>query len=268
MVLENFSLEVPQGGIYGLLGKNGAGKSTLLYLVAGLLDPQSGEVTYKDKITRRRRPSTLNDIFLVPEEFSLPNITLRKFIKLNARFYPNFNIDDLKANLETFELDDHIHLGALSMGQKKKVFLSFALACNTSLLLLDEPTNGLDIPGKSQFRKFIVSSINDSRTIVISTHQVRDIDKILDHIIITDNKKVLLNNTVHEIISHLKFIDTDSQAVAAEALYSQPSIMGYNVILPNKGDEEDTLNIETLFNFALHAPDKIQSIFKTNTHQI
>lgn len=266
-VLSDFSLEIPQGGIYGLLGKNGAGKSTLLYLIAGLLAPTEGKVSYNGIITRQRRPETLRDIFLVPEEFTLPNLPLKKFVSLNSPFYPHFSYDDLRRNLATFELDDSLHLGSLSMGQKKKAFLSFALACNTSLLLLDEPTNGLDIPGKSQFRKFIVSSMTDDRTIVISTHQVRDIDRILDHVIITDSKNVLLDRPVGDIISHLKFIETDSPSLIAEALFVQPSLGGSNIILPNDDGAETQLNIETLFEFALSNPEKVHQIFNTKTSE-
>ena len=186
-VLNDFSANIRDGDIYGLLGRNGAGKSTLLYLAAGLLTPQSGHVYYNGTDTRFRRPSTLSDIFIVPEEFSLPNIRLREFLRLNSRFYPNFSLDDMRRHLDTFELESDLHLGSLSMGQKKKAFMCFALACNTSLLLLDEPTNGLDIPGKSRFRKFIVSSMTDDRTILISTHQVRDIDRILDMMLVMEN---------------------------------------------------------------------------------
>ncbi len=155
-VISDFSLSLAPGGIYGLLGRNGAGKSTLLYLIAGLLTPAKGQVLFNGADTRLRLPSTVSDIFIVPEEFNLPNISLSRYLSINSRFYPRFSHEDLKKHLDTLDLDGDLHLGALSMGQKKKAFMSFALACNTPLLLLDEPTNGLDIPGKSRFRKFIV----------------------------------------------------------------------------------------------------------------
>ena len=89
-VLDGFSMQLNQGAVYGLLGKNGTGKSTLLYLMAGLLRPQSGKVYYKSIDVMLRRPSTLQDMFLVPEEFALPNVSLKQYVKLNAPFYPNF----------------------------------------------------------------------------------------------------------------------------------------------------------------------------------
>ena len=159
---------------------------------------------------RRRLPITLQDMFLVPEEFELPPISLVSYVELNSQFYPRFSKEDMVKYLHYFEMEQDIDLGALSMGQKKKVFMSFALATHTSLLIMDEPTNGLDIPGKSQFRKFIASGMSDDRTIIISTHQVRDIDKILDHVVIMDNSNVLLDASTANICSKFLFVDRKS----------------------------------------------------------
>ncbi|MCH5319991.1 MAG: ABC transporter ATP-binding protein [Paramuribaculum sp.] len=264
-VLNDFSLQIPTGGIYGLLGKNGAGKSTLLYLIAGLLTPSSGQVSYNGIITRKRKPETLREIFIVPEEFSLPSLPLREYVKINSRFYPNFSAEDMRRNLDTFELSADVNLNSLSMGQKKKAFMCFALACNTSLMLFDEPTNGLDIPGKSQFRKFIVSSMTDDRTIVISTHQVRDIDRILDHVIITDNRSVVLDRPISDILSRLRFLETDSKELIEKAIYKQISVRGADIILPNDDGADTQLNLETLFDFAMTNPQELQSFFTSKS---
>ena len=159
-VLDGFSMNLEKGSVYGLLGKNGTGKSTLLYLMAGLLRPQSGHILYKGVEATKRYPETLQDMFLVPEEFALPNVSLKQYVQLNAPFYPRFSDELLKACLRDFDMNEDIHLGELSMGQKKKAFMCFALATNTSLLLMDEPSNGLDIPSKSQFRKVIASGMH------------------------------------------------------------------------------------------------------------
>lgn len=262
-VLSDFSLSVAPGGIYGLLGRNGAGKSTLLYLMAGLLTPTKGKVCFNGVNTRERKPSTMSDIFIVPEEFMLPPVSLREYLKLNSHFYPRFSEEDLVRHLDTFDLTPDLNLGALSMGQKKKAFMCFALACNTPLLLLDEPTNGLDIPGKSRFRKFIVSSMDEDRTIIISTHQVRDIDRILDHVIVTESNKVLFDKSVRKILSTLRFIDTTDRNLIETALYAQPSVGGANIILPNTDDEDTELNLESLFEFALNKPEELKAIFKS-----
>lgn len=260
--VSDFSLELPSGGIYGLLGRNGVGKSTLLYLICGLLTPKNGKVTYKGVDTRKRLPETLAEIMIVPEEFSLPNVRMSQYAKLNATFYPKFSYEDLRRHLTTFDLDPDLNLGALSMGQKKKAYMCFALACNTSLLLMDEPTNGLDIPGKSTFRRFIASEMTDERTVIISTHQVRDIDKILDHVVIIDNHSVLLNQPVMEIVKHLSFYTTNDREKIEQALYRLPALEGTSVIMPNLDDDDTEINLETLFDFAITNPEEINRQFK------
>ena len=260
-VLHDFSLSLEKGRVYGLLGKNGAGKSTLLYLMSGLLTPKSGKVVYHDVDVRRRLPITLQDMFLVPEEFDLPPVSLISYIELNSPFYPRFSKEDMVKYLHYFEMDINIDLGALSMGQKKKVFMSFALATNTSLLLMDEPTNGLDIPGKSQFRKFIASGMTDDKTISISTHQVRDIDKVLDHVLIMDNSRVLLNESTMSICDKLFFTESENRELLQSSLFSTPSIQGNFLLLPNESGEDSEINLELLFNATLAVPERISALF-------
>lgn len=267
-VLHDFSLSLEKGRVYGLLGKNGAGKSTLLYLMSGLLTPKSGKVVYHDVDVRRRLPITLQDMFLVPEEFDLPPVSLISYIELNSQFYPRFSKEDMVKYLHYFEMDINIDLGALSMGQKKKVFMSFALATNTSLLLMDEPTNGLDIPGKSQFRKFIASGMTDDKTILISTHQVRDIDKVLDHVLIMDNSRVLLNESTMSICDKLFFTESENRELLQSSLFSTPSIQGNFLLLPNESGEDSEINLELLFNATLAVPERISALFHSKQTEL
>ena len=267
-VLHDFSLSLEKGRVYGLLGKNGAGKSTLLYLMSGLLTPKSGKVVYHDVDVRRWLPITLQDMFLVPEEFDLPPVSLISYIELNSPFYPRFSKEDMVKYLHYFEMDINIDLGALSMGQKKKVFMSFALATNTSLLLMDEPTNGLDIPGKSQFRKFIASGMTDDKTILISTHQVRDIDKVLDHVLIMDNSRVLLNESTMSICDKLFFIESENRELLQSSLFSTPSIQGNFLLLPNESGEDSEINLELLFNATLAVPERISALFHSKQTEL
>lgn len=261
-MLDNFSLSVKEGGVYGLLGKNGAGKTTLLYLIAGLLTPTHGQVTFGGIDTRLRYPSVLADMFIVPEEFSLPAITLDRYVQLYSSLYPKFSNDDLNRYLAMFDMDRTVNLGALSMGQKKKVYMSFALACNTSLLLMDEPSNGLDIPAKSAFRRVISAAVSESRIIIISTHQVRDIDRILDHIVIMDNHSVIIDQPVGAITRRLAFNTTNSPERVATALFAMPTLEG-TCIVTECGDEmeETDLNLESLFVFALEKPQIVREMF-------
>ena len=260
-VLEDFSMKLDKGSVYGLLGKNGTGKSTLLYLMAGLLRPQTGNVLYKGVDVKKRYPDTLQDMFLVPEEFALPNVSLKQYVKLNAPFYPNFSDELLNACLRDFDMNVDIHLGELSMGQKKKAFMCFALATNTSLLMMDEPTNGLDIPSKSQFRKVIASGMSDDKAVIISTHQVRDIDSLLDHVLIMDGSKLLLNQSVSSICEKLYFAEQGMNEPTEGALYVQPSVHGNSVILPNEFGEDSNMNLEVLFNAMLAERERMQQIF-------
>ncbi len=267
-VLSDFSINIDKGKVSGLLGKNGAGKSTLLYLISGLLTPKSGEVLFNGTNTRRRLPKTLQEIFIIPEEFDLPSIPLLEFAKTNAPLYPRFSIDDMTRYLQLFDMTLDLNLGSLSMGQKKKAYMSFALATNTSLILMDEPTNGLDIPGKSQFRKFIAAGMSEERNIIISTHQVRDIDQLLDHIIIINDNEVLLNHDINEISKNLYFTNVDSNQAIPEVLYSHSTIYGTSAILPNTNKLESDINLETLFNLAIEKPHIIKEYFNPNSSQL
>lgn len=260
-VFDDFSLTLDKGSVYGLLGKNGTGKSTLLYLMTGLLRPQAGKVLYKGVDVSFRYPLTLQDMFLVPEEFVLPSVSLKQYVKLNAPFYPHFSNEQLSSCLRDFDMNEDIHLGELSMGQKKKAFMCFALAANTSLLVMDEPSNGLDIPSKSQFRKVIASGMNDDKSVIISTHQVRDIDSLLDHVVIIDGTRVLLNASVKAICEKLYFAEQGMNELTDTALYVQPSVQGNSVILPNAHNEETNLNLEVLFNAMLAERERMQSMF-------
>jgi len=260
-VLDGFSMQLEKGAVYGLLGKNGTGKSTLLYLMAGLLRPQTGKVCYQGVDVTLRRPSTLQDMFLVSEEFALPSVSLKQYVKLNAPFYPNFSDELLRSCLRDFDMNEDIHLGELSMGQKKKAFMCFALATNTSLLMMDEPSNGLDIPSKSQFRKVIASGMTDEKAVIISTHQVRDIDSLLDHVLIMDSSELLLNESVSNICEKLYFAEQSMNEPTDNALYVQPSVQGNSVILPNTSGEESKMNLEVLFNAMLAERVKMQAMF-------
>lgn len=256
-VIDDLTLNFEPGHVYGLLGPNGTGKSTLLYLMIGLLTPLSGDVTYDGFNTRLRKPSVLQDMFLVPEEFELPAIKLSQYVKINSVYYPRFSMEDMTRHLKTFDMTEDLNLGKLSMGQRKKVFMAFALACNTRVILMDEPTNGLDIPGKSAFRRFIAANMTDNRIIVISTHQVRDIDNMLDDIVIINDGKLILATSSSHIMSKLRFIVTNDENVISSSLYCQRGIGGASVVLPNNDNEDTQLDLEMLFQYAMENPQSL-----------
>lgn len=197
-VLQDFSLDFQQGNIYGLLGKNGTGKSTLLYLIMGLLHAQKGEALVDGMSAKDRNPELMRKMFLLPEEYDLPAVHLSAYVSAIAPFYPNFSMELMEKCLSCFEMSSDVNLGSLSMGQKKKVYMCIALAANTPYLFMDEPTNGLDILSKSQFRKAIITAMSPEKTVIVSTHQVHDVERVLDHVVIIDRNRVLLNQPLVE----------------------------------------------------------------------
>ena len=259
-LFSDFSLNLEAGNVYGLLGKNGAGKSTLIYLMTGLLTPQSGEALMDGVNVRERLPKTMSDLFLVPEEFDLPRLSIKQYVSINAPFYPNFSMEDMQRYLEIFEMSDYIdvNMHSMSMGQKKKVFMAFAFATNTSVLIMDEPTNGLDIPSKSQFRKLVTTGMSDDRMMLISTHQVRDISDILDHVVIIDNSKVLLNASFADVTSKLAFRPLRA---GDEPLFVVQSPFGPLAAVRAESGEETVVDLEMLFNATLQNPAAINNLF-------
>ena len=262
-LFHDFSLELSAGNVYGLLGKNGAGKSTLIYLMTGLLTPKSGEALLDGVNVRKRLPKTMSDIFLVPEEFELPRLSLKQYVDINAPFYPNFSKEDMQRYLDIFEMGDDmdVKLHSLSMGQKKKVFMAFAFAANTRVLIMDEPTNGLDIPSKSQFRKLVTTGMTDDKLMLISTHQVRDISDILDHVTIIDQSRVLLNTSFADVMNKVAFRPLRE---GDQPLFVLQSPYGPLGAVPAEEGEETKVDLEMLFNATLQNPAIINQLFTTS----
>jgi ABC-2 type transport system ATP-binding protein len=260
---KNLNLSLPVGSIYGLLGKNGAGKSTLLKNFIGLLFPTRGELLVNGFVPKKRLPSFLQTIYFIPEEVYVPSITIERYKKLFAPFYPLFNDEQFYSYLEMLDVRDKGKLNTFSFGQQKKFVIAFALACNTRILLLDEPTNGLDIPSKIKFRKLMSSVFTEDKMIFISTHQIRDLDNLIDNVIIVDNGELLLQASLATISEKLCFKIMDELPGENEVLYAESSLKGYAVVKENKTFEESHVNLEYLFNAVTENPAKAKSIFHT-----
>ena len=262
-VFKNISLEFKDGNVYGLLGENGVGKTTLLKLIGGLQFPNNGTCTVDDFIPSERNPYFLQNIFYLPEEVITENTTPESFINKLGVFYPRYDYSYFLKLMNELEVDRTKKFDAMSYGQKKKSLLACALSLRTDYLLLDEPTNGLDIPSKALFRKVILQhSIDDANivpTIIISTHQVKDVENLIDPIVILDHDEVLLNATFEEISSKLYF-DYSSEK-SDDALYTELIPGGYINVLPNKFDMESKVNVEALFNAVRNNKNKIREIF-------
>lgn len=261
-VFDGLSLSLQAGHIYGLLGKNGTGKSTLLRNIAGLLFPGRGQLAVLGYNPSKRQPAFLQDVFMVPEEFFLPNVSIEKFVLCNAPFYPAFDKVQFDVYLKEFDIPGSNSLQNMSYGQKKKVLISFALACNTKLLLMDEPTNGLDIMSKSQFRKIMAGVLDENKCIIISTHQVKDLESLIDRITIIDDGKILFDQRTEQITNKLNFkMSFDSNEVK-EALYSEESLSGSAIISKNMHGEEGKLDLELLYKAVVLKGKEIHAVFE------
>lgn len=261
-LFEELSLELPPGNIYGLLGKNGAGKSTLLKLIGGLLFPKRGEIKVIDFVPYERQPAFLQEVFVLHEEFHVPSFTIKKYINLYSPFYPRFDKEAFDNYLREFNLDYDEKLTSLSYGQKKKFLLSFGLATDCKLLILDEPTNGLDIPSKSQFRKVVANAIHEDRTFVISTHQARDMENLIDPIIILDEGEVVFNESYETINSRLSVSRKSELPTDDSIVYSEAHFGSYTIIQEKTDDQESNINLELLFNAVVNSKDKIHQLFQ------
>lgn len=261
LLYKDLTLRLENGKIYGLLGKNGAGKSTLLKNITGLLYPLSGSILVNGSTPSTRKPSFLRTVYFIPEEVHVPALTIEKYIQLFAPFYPAFNRKELDAYLTKLEVDTDEKLTKLSFGQQKKFIIAFALACNTEVIIMDEPTNGLDIPSKKNFRKLISSVMNENRMIFISTHQTRDLENLIDQVIIIDNGELLLNAPVEDISRKLSFKIVKEDYQNGTVLYEEDILQGRAIVSENSDGIETKLSIEHLFNAVTESPARIKSIF-------
>lgn len=258
-VLKNINLTLEDGKIYGLLGENGVGKTTLLTLLCGLKKTQVGSIDADGANPYDREPSLLEQMFYLPDDVAPMYDKAYTWAKSRGKFWSNFSLDKFVEIMNDFENDVNQKLSAMSTGQLKKTYISFALACSTKYLFLDEPTNGLDIPSKSQFRSSILKYTSEDSTIVISTHQVRDLENVIDPIIILDRQDVLLNASLEEISRKL-FFDYGTE-LHQESLYSEQLPGGFIQVYPNVRNQDSKVNIEALFNAVHKNKELIKGMF-------
>lgn len=258
-VLKNISMELKGGNIYGLLGENGVGKTTLLTLLCGLKKPQTGSIETDGRNPFDRQPSLLAEQFYLPDEVAPIRAKAIDFGTERGKLWPLFDMNKYLTLLGEFEVDTTQRMDTMSAGQLKKTWIAFALACNARHYFMDEPTNGLDIPSKSQFRKAIMKYTCDDSAIIISTHQVRDLEEIIDPIIILDKEDVLLNASL-QTISEKLFFDYGSQ-LHPESLYLENTPSGAIQVYPNTTGEESKVNLEALFNAVHSHKDVVKALF-------
>ncbi|PHN06841.1 ABC transporter ATP-binding protein [Flavilitoribacter nigricans DSM 23189 = NBRC 102662] len=265
-MFEDLDLHLAPGTIYGLLGKNGAGKSSLLNIIQGLLFPDSGQVNVLSFQPKDREPAFLQDCFMISESMFLPNLTVWDFAKTYAPFYPNFDWEQYGQLVAEFDLDADARLNRISLGQKKKALLAFGLATNARVLLLDEPTNGLDIPSKKLFRSTLARHIREDRIFILSTHQVRDLQSLIDTLIVLEDGRIIFQENLVDIMERLHFGISYREPEDPGVLYYERVPGGYYTI--RRAGFEDSLeaDVEILFNAIINAPQSFRELFNTQLY--
>ncbi|MCL7987443.1 ABC transporter ATP-binding protein [Sphingobacterium sp. lm-10] len=258
-ILENITANLKPGHIYGLLGLNGVGKTTLLKNIGGLLFPSSGAIEMTGFEPHKREVDFLSNIYFVTDHAELPEWKIRQFQEVYGSLYPKFDVGYFENLLGIFQIDCTKNIKDLSFGQVKKVNIAFALATNANVILMDEPTNGLDIPSKTQFRKIIARYVTDERLLIISTHQIRDIHNLIDHLLVLNHSRLILDESLHSL--QQSFYMSTQPSDVADAIYSEQSIHGTLSLIPNVKNEESQFDIEFFFN-ALSADPNLVNHFK------
>lgn len=262
-VFRGLGLELGQGSITGLLGRNGEGKTTLLKLLTGQLLRQSGQLEVLGHDPKRRHVPFLQQVYLLPEEVAVPSISIAKFFEVNGAFYPNYDAAMGRELLQIFSLSPEMNLKKISQGQKKKALIAFALALRVPLLLMDEPTNGLDIPSKSEFRRVLAQYTSDEQTIIISTHQVRDLEQIIDSVLVLEQGAIICQATVSEVASRLRFAPVQP-GETTQPLYTEQSPLGLLGVFARGADEEaEDFSMELFFNALLAARPAVLSALQS-----
>lgn len=263
-VLKGVSLCFEPGNIYGLFGKNGEGKTSLMKIMSGLLYPNRGTYSIHGMPVVTRKANWLQHLFLVPEDFELPKIPISSYRDINAPFFPYFSKSQFHELIQEFGLRPNLNIGALSFGQRKKVLIAFALSTNTQFLFMDEPTNGLDIPSKSQFRKVMASIATDDKCIIISTHQVRDLYSLINHVMVLDQAKVVFDQSLITVTDKLWFGKANAKH-KDRALYSETGLGGKSILAKNDLEETE-VDLELLFHGILSAPHQINAVLKGDSY--
>jgi ABC-2 type transport system ATP-binding protein len=261
-LFDGLTLSLMPGNIYGLLGKNGAGKTTLLKIMSGLRLPREGSVRVRGLDPAQRPAHLLEEICFISEELHVPALSGDLFVNIYGPLYPRFSPTEFRENVREFELDTSKKLTEVSYGQKKKFLLAFGLASRCRILLMDEPTNGLDIPSKSQFRRLLARAGATDQIILISTHQVRDMENLIDPIIILDDGKIIFQQPLQEASRRLSAEIEREEPRDPGVLYSEKTLGGWVVVREKKGGEEANIDLETLFNTVTTNRERVRALFE------
>ncbi len=264
-LFDGLDWQMEPGTIYGLLGRNGAGKTTLLKLLCGTLFRHDGAIDVLGEDPEKRRPSLQQEVLFIPEELPTPPMTVAAYEALYSSLYPRFDSMEFTRYLAEFEVERNTDMAQMSFGQRKKAILAFGLAANTRVLILDEPTNALDIPSKGQLRRILAGASTEERTIIVSTHQVRDMEQLIDPVVILEKGNIIFQRTLDEITSALR-IEVGAEE-PRDAIYSERAMGGYASVVPNRGGGDSRIDLELLFNAVTTKANEIDKLFEAKGEQ-
>ncbi len=197
LALDHMNLTIPRGKLIGLLGPNGSGKTTLIKLINGLLVATEGEVLVNG---RRPGPESKACVSYLPERtYFQNNMQVSELIDYFSDFYSDFRPERAKQMLSNLNINEKARLKTLSKGTKEKVQLIMVMSRDAQLYILDEPIAGVDPAARDYILKTIITNYNENATVVISTHLISDIEKILDEVIFIREGRVVLHDTVENI---------------------------------------------------------------------
>ena len=196
-ILKDINLKIPRGKIIGLLGKNGMGKTTLIKLMNDLLIPTSGEVLINGE---KPGVNSKKVIAYLPEKTYLSKeMTIKQVIKYFEEFYDNFDIEKAIKLLNDLDLDINLKISKMSKGMQGKLQLVLVMSRNAELYILDEPLGGVDPATRDYILDTILPNFNDGASLIISTHLIADIERILDEVIFINNGKIVLTSCADEL---------------------------------------------------------------------
>jgi ABC-2 type transport system ATP-binding protein len=247
LVLDHIDWTVKKGSVFGLVGPNGAGKSTILRIISGVIKADSGQVTvdgefvYDEPLVKKRI------LFLADEPFFLHQSTLREMKEFYKIFYPSFDEAMYTKLLNNFPIPENEKINTFSKGMKRQTGLILALAVNPDVLLLDESFDGLDPVMRLTLKRFISREIlNRDMTVVISSHNLRELEDICDQIALIDNKKVVMSGEVDTIKGDFHKIQVGFSHDVKEDIFAflnplHVDKMGNVFVVVAKGDVEGLL---------------------------
>jgi ABC-2 type transport system ATP-binding protein len=255
-LFEGLDLVAEPGSTIGLLGLNGAGKTSLLKLAAGALFPAAGRIEVFGRESRMRAAALLADVAFVSEDPWAPPLSAEAWLGRYGVFRPAFDRDLFFKLLEEFQVERSKNVAKLSYGQRKKFAVSAAMASGARAVLLDEPTNGLDIPAKAQFRRALALAATEEKVFIVSTHQARDLENLLDPVVVVHEGKILCSVPASTLAERFSAARLDS-IEGRDVVYAERDALGWTALLAEAGNGAD---LELAFTAAIRESDRFRAV--------